>query len=355
MTEVDLEPPRTEPARPRRRWGPLALLLSLLLIAGAATAGAVGYYSWCKGASGPSRPVSIQVPAGATGDDVVGILAEKQVIRCGGFIGESLLRRTGKAEVIRAGSYDLSTNMGLDEALRVLTRPPKAVPISTLTIPEGYRLTQIAEAAHDQLGVSADRVLQLAEGGGVTLPPYLTKKAETSEGFLFPETYEFVDSEVSPKNVVRRLLHQFGDQVARLPWENAEKLGLSPYEVVIVASLIEREAVIPEERPRIAAVIYNRIDLGEILGIDAALQYIDPDPSDGLTESDLAIDSPYNTRLNKGLPPTPIASPGLSSLQAALEPLATDDRYYVLCGDDGRHEFSADYDQFLADKERCLG
>jgi len=355
MTEVDLEPAHVQTRARRRRWGPLALLLSVLVVAGAALAGAAGYYGWCGGASGARRPVDVRIQEGATGEDVVEVLAAGHVIRCGGFVGQSLLRRTGKADQVRAGAYRLTTNMELEEAIGLLMRPPKEVPTVTLTIPEGYRLTQIADAVEQQLGVSGEKLLDVAQGGELTLPPYLTKRADTAEGFLFPETYEFVEKDVSPKQIAQRMLTQFEDEVVGLPWENANDLGLSTYEVVIVASLIEREAVIAEERPRIAAVIYNRMQDGEILGIDAAIQYVDPDPSNGLTESDLAIDSPYNTRLHAGLPPTPIASPGGASLRAALEPLDTQDRYYVLCGEDGHHEFSADYDQFLADKSRCQG
>jgi UPF0755 protein len=119
--------------------------------------------------------------------------------------------------------------------------------------------------------------------------------------------------------------------------------------------MIEEEAKVPEDRTKISAVIYNRLKMGMSLGIDATLQYVDPDPSNGLTDSDLHIDSPYNTRDNPGLPPTPIASPGRASLLAALNPAPVDDLYYVLCGEDGHHEFTSSYDEFLQLKSRCLG
>jgi UPF0755 protein len=124
---------------------------------------------------------------------------------------------------------------------------------------------------------------------------------------------------------------------------------------VTVASMIEKEARIERDRPLIAAVIYNRLRDGMPLGIDATVQYIDPDPSNGLTASDFEIDSPYNTRIHTGLPPTPIASPGLASLSAALEPAHVDYLYYVLCGHDGHHRFSRTYQRFLRDKAECLG
>jgi UPF0755 protein len=316
---------------------------------------AVRYYNWCRSSGTPRHSVTVRVPPGATGDDVVSILSDRGVIRCGGLIGRSLLEDTGRADEVRAGTYDLTTNMTLDRALAVITKAPKPVKTVSITIPEGYRLTQIADVVHKDLGISPGAFLDAATSGDHWLPPYLPKGEPTTEGFLFPNTYEFAKGDTTADDVVSKLLEDFRVEAQNLPWKNAKRLGLSPYEIVTVASLVEREAVIPSERPKIAAVIYNRLRTGEILGIDAALQYIDPDPSNGLTESDLQIDSPYNTRTHKGLPPTPIASPGLASLRAALEPADVPYRYYVLCGADGSHVFTASYQQFLADKARCLG
>jgi UPF0755 protein len=155
--------------------------------------------------------------------------------------------------------------------------------------------------------------------------------------------------------VIKRQLEQFKTETQHLPWGRTKALGITPYEAVIVASMIERETAIPSERPLIAAVIYNRLNRGEILGIDATVEYIDPNPADGLTESDLAIKSPYNTRLYKGLPPTPIASPSLASIRAALTPAASDAIYYVACGSGGHHKFTSSYQEFLQLKKECLG
>ena len=155
--------------------------------------------------------------------------------------------------------------------------------------------------------------------------------------------------------MIQRLLDQFDSEAQGLDWGNAKALGVSDYEIVVIASMIEREAAVASDRAKIAAVIYNRLAIGMPLGIDATIGYIDPDPSNGLTASDFAIDSPYNTRLHAGLPPTPIASPGIASLRAALAPADVPYLYYVLCGDNGRHRFSVTYHQFLADKAECLG
>jgi UPF0755 protein len=204
------------------------------------------------------------------------------------------------------------------------------------------------------LGIPQKRFLASAERQGWTLPPYLPKGRGT-EGFLFPKTYEFVKADTSADDVVTKLLDQFDTEAKALPWKNAEKLGVSPYEAVIIASMIEREARVESDRPKIAAVIYNRLAAGMTLGIDATLLYDDPTPDGELSASDLRSNSPYNTRVHAGLPPTPIASPGLPSLRAALSPADVPYLYYVLCGADGHHRFSVDYSTFLHDKAVCLG
>jgi peptidoglycan lytic transglycosylase G len=354
----ELEPPASQPPAPRRlrrrraNWG-LRISLAVLLVASLLAIGAVRYYDWCRDAGGRQTPVTVSIPEGASGGQIVDELHAKGVVRCG-VVSEWLLRRSGLAERIRAGSYRLTTNMDPNDAFRAITKAPPPVPTVDLTIPEGYRLTQIAARVRDDLKIPVERFLSAAEGDW-SLPPYLPK-GKPLEGFLFPNTYEFATRGTSADDVIRRLLDEFRTEAGGLPWGRAEDaLGLSPYELVVVASMIEEEARVEKDRPLIAAVIYNRLREGMTLGIDATLQYVDPDPSNGLTESDFHIDSPYNTRIHTGLPPTPIASPGLASLEAALNPAHVDYRYYVLCGADGHHAFSTSYDQFLRDKARCLG
>ena len=327
------------------------LVAFLVLVGGVVAAGA--YYGHCKGASGPRRDVSFTVEAGTSGEQVVSELHDLGVVRCGGIVGRILLRDTGKADAIRAGSYTLTTNMTLDDAVDVLSTPPPARPTVRLTIPEGYRLTQIAERVHEELGIDEDRFLTLAQSKDLSLDPYLPA-GKGAEGFLFPETYRF-SKDSSAKDVIERLLDQFATEAEGLEWGNAEALGVSEFEIVVIASMIEREAAVASDRAKISAVIYNRLADGMALGIDATVGYIDPDPSNGLTVSDFEIDSPYNTRLNAGLPPTPIASPGIASLGAALAPADVPYLYYVLCGDNGEHRFSVSYDQFLSNKAECLG
>ncbi len=346
------------PGRHRRRranWG-LRIGIAFVLVTGLTVAAGTRYYSWCQGSGGAQTAVSFTVPQGAAGDDVMTALHEQGVIRCSGIVGRALLHRSGKASEIRAGTYDLTTNMTLDAVLAVLTKAPPPVPTVRLTIPEGYRLTQIADRVQQVLGIPAKKFLATANSGAYSLPPYLPQGTATPEGFLFPQTYQFAKKQTSADDVISRLVQEFGTEVASEPWQNAEKLGVTPYDVIVIASMIEREAKVDGDRPLIAAVIYNRLKLNMTLGIDATLLYDDPTPGDGeLSASDLLSNSPYNTRVHTGLPPTPIASPGLKSIDAALNPANVDYLYYVLCGADGSHKFSSDYGTFLQDKARCLG
>ncbi|MFB3737969.1 MAG: endolytic transglycosylase MltG [Candidatus Velamenicoccus archaeovorus] len=354
---VETPTAHVEQPGPRRHGPPphrgLRLGLAFLVLAGLVVAAGVRYYAWCGDASGPQRPVTFTVAEGASGDEIVDALHERGVLRCG-RVSTWLLRRSGKADRIRAGTYRLTTNMTPAAAFDALSQAPPPAPTVDLTIPEGFRLSQIAARVQQVLQVPAGRFLHVAETGAWSLPPYLPA-GKPLEGFLFPNTYEFLEQGTTAQDVIGKLLDEFGTEAAALPWDRAEDLGVTPYQVVTIASMIEEEARIERDRPLISAVIYNRLAGGMPLGIDATVAYVDPDPSNGLTASDFEIRSPYNTRLHAGLPPTPIASPGLAALRAALEPADVPYLYYVLCGADGHHAFSVSYARFLQDKARCLG
>jgi UPF0755 protein len=221
-------------------------------------------------------------------------------------------------------------------------------------VPEGFRLTQIAERVQQHLDIPAKRFLKEVRSGRHVLPPYLPARTESLEGFLFPKTYEFVEEGLTARLVVTRLLEQFRIEAEKLPFDRTEQLNVSSYELVIIASMIEEEARVDRDRRVIAGVIYNRLRIGMALGIDATLLYDDPTPDGELSSSDLEFDSPYNTRINAGLPPTPIASPGEESLLAALDPESTEFLYYVLCGKDGHHKFARTLAGHNRNVDECL-
>ena len=324
------------------------MLVAFLGIAGAR------YLDACREPDGPRTPVAFAVEVGESGSDVIAALHGAGVVPCAS-VARWDLRRSGLAPAIRAGGYELTTNMAIAEVLAILTAPPPAAPTTKLTIPEGLRITEIAQRVKEQLGIPAKRFLAAIERTDWSLPPYLPSSAASPEGFLFPDTYEFLAEGTTADDVIARLLEQFGIEAQALPWGEAEALGVTRFEVVVIASMIEEEAKLEGDRALIAAVIYNRLDVGMTLGFDTTVAYIDPDPSNGLTVSDFAIDSPYNTRLNPGIPPTPISNPGIASLLAALRPAAVDYLYFLGCPDDGgAMTFSSSYAQFLRDKA-CLG
>jgi hypothetical protein len=225
---------------------------------------------------------------------------------------------------------------------------PKTLKTQDLTIPEGYTRSQIAEVAKDA-GLKGDYEKETAMAPkGFDIEKEGAPADASLEGFLFPSTYE-LEKGAKVSTLIDDQLSAFNSNLAQVDLKQAEKKNLTIYDVVIIASMIEREVLVPEERPIVAAVIYNRLSQGIPLGIDATLRYDLDNFDQALTESDLATDSPYNTRLNQGLPPTPIANPGLDSLKAAANPSNDDYLYYVgKYGTCGEHFFTADYDEFLA-------
>jgi UPF0755 protein len=331
----------------------VVVLLIIALIGGALVIGAFEKYKWCQGAEGSPSPVAFVVPPGATGGSVVQSLADDHVIRCGGLYGRILMHEQGDSAEIRAGSYRLTTGMSFAAAIHQLTTAPRALPTVNFTVVPGERATQIADDAHQAFGFPAQTFLRLALHAAAPLPGYVSKGRST-EGFLFPQTYSFVKNETGPEAVIQRLLQEFAKETSSLPWSDANKLGMSRYQIVTVASLIEKEAALEGDRPKVAAVIYNRLRIGMPLGLDSTVAYIDPNPSNGLTNSDFKINSPYNTRLHKGLPPTPIASPGLDSLRAALQPAHVPYLYFVACGKSNKDRFAATYQGFVHLSQVCL-
>ena len=213
--------------------------------------------------------------------------------------------------------------------------PPEPVGTFTLTIPEGYSRAQTAELAREA-GLRGD---------------YL-KASEGEEGFLFPDTYE-LERRAPVSDLVALQLQTFKTRMAGVEMRYARSKNLTERDVVTIASMVEEEAQLDSERELIAAVIYNRLGEGIPLGIDATIRFATGNYTEPLTESELAVDSPYNTRLNAGLPPGPISSPGLASLEAAARPAEVDYLYYVVePGTCGEHSFSASAAEFEADVAR---
>jgi UPF0755 protein len=228
--------------------------------------------------------------------------------------------------------------------------------VHRLTIPEGSSLKQIAAKVGNIPGLSADRFLAVAQSG--TVHSKFQPPGSTSlEGLLFPDTY-FVEKKDDEASILNRMVQTFDDMATAAGIQDAPaKVGVSPYQAIIIASLIEREAKLDQERPMMARVMYNRLQRNIKLGIDATVEYAIGTHKPRLTNEDLNVDSPYNTRKFAGLPPTPIAAPGRNSLAAAVNPTAGPWLFYVLADQNGRHAFTdndADF-QRLVRESRAKG
>jgi UPF0755 protein len=241
---------------------------------------------------------------------------------------------------LKPGTYKLVTGMSIDAVLDLLARGPSTG--TPLTIPEGWTVAQIAARLADTRQFTRDEVDKALKSKDLIVP-YRPEGETSLEGLLFPETYGIEDKD-SAESVLQDMLSQLEIVMQRQDLSEIPR-GLNTYQLLIVASMIEREAKIPADRARIAAVIYNRLGIGKPLEIDATVEYAVGHSK--LTAKDLASPSPYNTYTHKGLPPTPIAAPGEAAIQAALKPADGDWIYYVLSGKDGSHAFTRSYQEFL--------
>ena len=241
--------------------------------------------------------------------------------------------------------------------------PPPPVettpPLASLRIifPEGFTVREMADrvAAVREIAITKRQITpRLTRSGYMSAiararPPVEFRKdwgSGSLEGFLFPATYEFTKL-TSSERLVRDQLRAFARQWNKVGLRYARSKNLTPYDVLIIASMVEKEAVAPEERPLVAAVIYNRLKAGMVLGIDATIRYGRNVPgTESLKQSDIESDNPYNTRRRAGLPPTPIANPGLASIRAAARPAKVDYLFFVRKPDGVHHFFTASESEF---------
>jgi len=218
-----------------------------------------------------------------------------------------------------------------------------------ITVIEGLTVAQMLDSLAGQTEFTADELAQPLLDGTVVSDLLVVEPQDLRdwEGLLFPDTYEVTDRD-EPFEILQRLADTAESRVGSIDWSLLEDQGLTIYDGIVIASMIEREAALDGERPLIASVIHNRIEIGMPLQIDATIVYaLGGYPDGGITLDDLKIDSPYNTYTMTGLPPTPIAGARLASLAAAAAPADTDFIYYVLAGADGSHAFTDDFDEFL--------
>lgn len=311
------------------------LLMTLLVAAVCAWGG----WMWASSAPSNSHAAkTVTIPRGANRLAIGNLLTEQGLIRSAYVF--MLQTRMEHAE-IKAGKYRLAPNMDMDEVMAILRRGPNATTEGMpVTIPEGYTLEQITEEMQAKGVSQSESLLQMATDKAYLAGIHedFALPSQTLEGYLFPDTYS-LQYHSQPNVVLEEMLRNFGHRFADSHQQEIAASGHSLHEIVTIASLIEREAQVAQDRARIAGVIENRLRRKMRLQIDATVLYALGHHKDRVLYKDLNIESPYNTYRHAGLPPGPIANPGLPSLMAALHPEANDFLYYV-ARPDGSHLFS---------------
>lgn len=333
----------------------ISLLVLLLIVGG-------GYYLYRSFFGGMYEPVdkndtsevTIEIPSGSSLGKVASILYDNNLIKNGTFF-KSRVQKLGKETEIKTGEFTLSRSMSADEIIGVITseKSEDVVETTKLVIPEGFERKLIAERIEEKGLGSKEAFLNATASAADYIAdfPWLQKlnEGESLEGYLFPATYD-IPSGATEVDITKQMLKAFQDRMGEY-LDRDDFNGLSFTKMITLASIIEREIKVDDERPLAASVFYNRIAQGMRLQSCATVQFILGERKAKLTNEETQIDSPYNTYINEGLPPAPIASPGMKSIEAAINPAQTDYLFFVLTGDDGSHTFTSTYEDHLKAKE----
>lgn len=292
----------------------------------------------------------VTIESGSTTGDI-GALLEKEGIIKGATSFKMFSKFKGYDGKYQAGTYGLAPSMKLSEiADAIISGKTQNM---SFTIPEGYTIAQIADKLSDEGLIKKKKFLNLIKNGKFEYD--FLKEAQSGEnhleGYLYPETYT-VELNASEEDIINAMLTQFETVYTKEFSARAKELGYTQNQIMVIASIIERECVVDDERGTVASVIYNRLKEGMPLQMDSTVQYVLGKQKENLSYKDTEIESPYNTYTNTGLPPGPIGAPGIASIKAALYPEKTNYIYFVVDKKlDGSHVFSKDYNKFLKDKD----
>ena len=293
------------------------------------------------------KDILVEIPNGATLTKVSSILEENKLIK-----NKVLFKVVSKFKEdnngVKAGKYLLSQKYSNSEILDILISGKTYNDGIKVTIPEGSTYKEVIKYLTNKKIGKVEVYEELINNPKEFYDKYKfldEKDITTLEGFLYPDTYYF-EKDMSEKDVISAMLKRFSEVYTPELKEKQKKMGLTLQQVINMASIIEKEAVKDVDRPKIAGVFYNRLEIGMPLQSDATIQYIFDERKHIVSYSDLKIDSPYNSYLNKGLPPTPISNPGIKSIEAALEPEDNDYLYFVATVDGGNN-YSKTYDEHL--------
>jgi len=294
----------------------------------------------------PGQPVTIEIPVGSSGQDIGAILAANGVVRSA-LEFEVAVRNVDAAQRLKAGTYDFLTLMEPAEVVAMLVAGP-APSVYRITIIEGLRVEEILVALAEKTPHDYDVYASALLGGEVSTSIRDMPEDPTLadwEGLLFPDTYEFSRS-AGPIAILQRMASTMEQRVDSIDWAAWEALGYTRYQGIVLASLIESEVRVDTERVTVSSVIHNRLAAGMRLELDATVLYALS--TRDIADFDRQFDSPYNTYVADGLPPTPISAPGRSSLEAAAAPAATPYFFYVLADLEGNHVFAETIEEHQA-------
>lgn len=299
-------------------------------------------------------PVVVEIPEGSTTNDIAEILFENNLIlNIRSF--KYYAGKTGADVKLKAGTYVLSKNMDVDALLNSLVKGGSSGNTFNITVIEGLINEDIALSLAEQTDLSYDKFIGLMDSPELFKDDFLfLKDNEISnlQGYLMPETYNvYINS--SEEDIIRVLLKEFDEFYINEIEPRMENTHLTFQEVINLASIVEKEALLDEERDEVAKVFLNRLDINMKLQSCATVNYANGEWKERLTYDDIAIDSPYNTYIVEGLPPTPINSPGKVSIISVLEPANVDYLFFVAKGD-GSHYFSNTYDEHIDAAEEYL-
>lgn len=281
--------------------------------------------------------------------NVVSRLKEKELIK-NEFLFKVYIKNNNLNTNIKPGEYCLNNDTSIRSFVEMLNKGSKESSLLKITIPEGYDIEQIAKLMEEKGIISSKEFINSCKKYKV--PSYIKSNSKAKyalEGYLFPDTYEF-NKNVTGEEIIDKMLNQFQLIVKDIEKESSSKID-DMQKIIIIASIIEKEARIDEDRAKIASVIYNRLNKNMMLQVDATVLYALGEHKSKLTYDDLKIKSPYNTYVTNSLPPGPICSPGVESIKAALFPVKTNYVFYVL-EDEKKHFFTNNYNDFLKAKER---
>lgn len=289
------------------------------------------------------KRINVKIREGLSTAEIAERLAEKGIIDSS-FRFRLLARFYDYDDKFRPGAYTFNANMSDEEVFqKLLTGEKKFV---RFTVPEGFGVKEIAERLYNLDLADKDEFLKAAEDFAPY--DYMRKRKNVffaAEGFLFPDTYN-VESDIDIEEILGLMAANFDDRVTSTMRVQAEKMGLSVYDLITLASLVEREVRYPEDRPIVAQVLLKRLKLNMPLQTDATLQYLMDTPKEDVSIEDTQIDSPFNTYQHTGLPPGPIANPGMASITAVLHPAETDYLYFV-ADRQGHNHYAHTYEEHL--------